>query len=211
MAQVPQKLSDEAAKRGSVEGANFQPATDDEYRGTVNNPSRWYVDSKGSVWNATPDDIVIFWHDKNRWASVISPAPSKEEEGLKEGDACECGPAMRAAIVELANELGLLVYAGVTDQPVSEYPNPTWAGNAMDATYSTPTKHSGLKTWYTPEAFIAKMRATAAKPKPIKIKVGAGNNCGEWEVKHEKGRVKIGECTYVDNATIRSIAEKLID
>jgi hypothetical protein len=55
---------------------------------------------------------------------------------------------------------------------------------------------------HTPEAFIAKMRVTAKKPKPIKI--------DGHEVKYEKGQIKVG-CQYIPNATVRAIAEKLID
>jgi hypothetical protein len=56
------------------------------------------------------------------------PRPRQGGRGLKEGDACECGPAMRAAIIELAKELGAPTYKPSED-PASakEYPQP-WMG-----------------------------------------------------------------------------------
>ena len=57
-------------------------------------------------------------------------------------------------------------------------------------------------TTHTPEAFIAKMRATAKQPNPIQI--------AEHTVEFRKGSIKVG-CTTIPNATVKAIAQKLID
>lgn len=135
--------------------------------------------------------------------TVITPAPSKEE-GLIEGDGCRCGPAMRAAIIELAKELGILEgYGGSDDKSVEG----VWNIHGRGLVYRV-CNFEGL-TELTPEEFMAKMRITAALPKPeppINIE-SYGKN---YQVQFRAGDVKIG-CTTIDNATVRLIASKLID
>jgi hypothetical protein len=131
----------------------------------------------------------------DRWATVLPPAPQAAAEGLVEGDACECGPAMRAAIIELADDLELK--ATSYSEGIIAY----YDGKVYDCS-RTCTIGEKVKNWHTPEAFIAKMRVEAAKPKPIRI--------GDHEVKFNTGSIKVG-CTTIDNATVRAIAANLKD
>lgn len=128
------------------------------------------------------------------WATVLTPAPQAAPEGLQEGDAVECGPAMRAAIVELAKELGIHGGWDLEEYPAKEGICLYWNGKKV---------HTGRFTSnHTPEAFIAKMRVEAAKPKPIRI--------DGHEVQFSTGSIKVG-CTTINNETVRAIAAKLID
>jgi hypothetical protein len=117
-------------------------------------------------------------------------------EGLVEGDACECGPAMRAAIIELAKNMGVQCSCFLNNEP-------TVIGLRWVSNGGLINMHIDVdKAMHTPEAFISKMRVEAAKPKPIRI--------GRREVKFNTGSIKVG-CTTIDNATVRAIAANLKD
>ena len=203
MSKVPQELIDEAAKRGIVEGATIKTATRNHFMEKLEGTSTWHMCSLGHVWTAT--ETCIFDNSTNKWATVITPAPAKEEEGLKEGDACECGPAMRAAIVELAKEL-VATTENLNGSDTFLNPNLQWHADGRGLRPLSNRERTGdyweRLSLHTPEAFIAKMRVTAKRPKPIKI--------GGHTVVFNSGSIKVG-CTTVDNATVRAIAEKLID
>jgi hypothetical protein len=202
MSKVPQHLIDEAARRGIVPGAVIRCAAGG-YEASVLPYSQWTNKGWGEnyIFMDPPPCLRPWIYYNGEWATVITPAPAKEEEGLKEGDACECGPAMRAAIIELAKELGAPTYKPSED-PASakEYPNLGWVGDVISANCSNPG--DSKKNWHTPESFIAKMRVTASQPKPIKI--------DGKTVEFNTGSIKVG-CTTIDNATVRAIASKLID
>lgn len=205
MSYVPQELIEEARKRGIVPGAVIQCAVvDRKCTGTVRPIDKWEVSSGGTLWVGFDyaGSGLGARTQSNHWATVITTAPSvKEEEGLKEGDAVECGPAMRAAIVELARQLGLSIHeSGVED--IDTWPNLSWFG-ALGGCKDPNLRGSAVR--HTPEAFIAKMRVTAKLPKPEPpIKIDG------YEVKYEAGYIKVG-CQPIPNATVRAIAEKLID
>lgn len=199
--KVPTYLSDEAARRGLVPGAEVKWAwsSGSFSKGIV--PNDPLSMSDGDLWcGAGTAQGCLYDADTDTWATVLSPAPS-EEEGLKEGDAVECGPAMRAAIVELAKELGV---HGGWDPGQFEYKPGialNWNGKELHSGY-----HYDKKVMHTPEAFIAKMRVTAkalaAKPKPIVI---------EGRMVHfREGSISVG-CTTVNNETVRAIVERLKD
>lgn len=163
--------------------------------GTVWPHNKWFTRSDSVIIGGEEDDgVQIRLYVNGRWAEIIT----EPAIGLQEGDACECSPAMRAAIVELAKELGFSV-VGV--DPQNEYVlGVRYDGDSRIVTNRPPnpsTAHS-----FAPEAFITKMRVTANAPKPIKI--------GEHPVKFSKGSIAVG-CTTIDNATVRAIADKLID
>lgn len=211
MSNVPKEMIDEAAKRGIVPGAIILCAAGG-YEASVLPYSQWTNEGWGEnyIFMDPPPCLGPWIYHNGEWATVIvpatviTPAPAKEEEGLKEGDACECGPAMRAAIVELAKELGLRS-AYIEDKEtngVGALSNLTICDAKMNP--------SGWPNLFTPEVFIAKMRVTAKKPKPIKIKVGEGVNSKWYEVEFCSGSIKVG-CTSIDNTTVRVIASKLID
>ena len=119
-----------------------------------------------------------------------------ENEGLKQGDAVECGPAMRAAIIELARVSGLHTSDGVSGGII------LFLSETIFDVSKNSINGGRARNYIVPEAFIAKMRVTASQPKPIKI--------GDHAVKFNKGSIQVG-CTTVDNATVRAIAEKLQD
>ena len=193
---VDQKIIDEARARGIVPGKKIACAYG-RGEGTVAQYEEWYMVGK-SLWCGKDYDgcnleAYSSWND--RWATVLPPAPQAAAEGLVEGDACECGPAMRAAIIELADDLELK--ATSYSEGIIAY----YDGKVYDCS-RTCTIGEKVKNWHTPEAFIAKMRVEAAKPKPIRI--------GDHEVKFNTGSIKVG-CTTIDNATVRAIAANLKD
>jgi len=194
MSQVPQHLIDEATRRGIVPGAQIRD--DQMHVGTVPPIEEWSEGAHGSIFLNHEDDLRAFNANTDKWATVITTAPSQQLQaiGLQEGDAVECGPAMRAALIELAKELGV----NVTSSATVKYSALTWWCKRIAG-------HRGgdvLKNYITPEAFIAKMRVTASQPKPITI---GGNT-----VKFTKGEINFG-CTTISNETVRAIAAKLID
>ena len=193
---VDQKIIDEARARGIVPGKKIACAYG-RGEGTVAQYEEWYMVGK-NLWCGKDYDgcnLMAYSSMNDRWATVITPAPQAAAEGLVEGDACECGPAMRAAIIELADDLELK--ATSYSEGIIAY----YDGKVYDCS-RTCTIGEKVKNWHTPEAFIAKMRVEAAKPKPIRI--------GDNEVKFNTGSIKVG-CTTIDNATVRAIAANLKD
>lgn len=205
MSNVPKEMIDEAAKRGIVPGAIILCAAGG-YEASVLPYSQWTNKGWGEnyIFMDPPPCLGPWIYHNGEWATVIvpatviTPAPAKEEEGLTEGDSVECGPAMRAAIVELGRQIGLPVHeCGIKD--IDTWPNLSWMGQ-LGGCKDPNLKGSAVP--HTPEAFIAKMRITAKKPKPIKI--------GSDTVEFRSGSIKVG-CTSIDNAIVRVIASKLID
>ena len=193
MKNVPQELIDEAAKRGIVPGAIIRCAAEGD-EASVLPYSQWKNKGWGEnyIFMDPPPCLGPWIYHNGEWATVITPAPAKEGEGLVDGDACECGIKMREGIRELANELGLNTYPECGTRRLA------WTNNKVQGWCGAPNV-------ITTEAFIAKMRVTAKLPKPEPPIVIDGH-----EVKYEKGRIKVG-CQYIPNATVRAIAEKLID
>ena len=117
------------------------------------------------------------------------------DEGLIKGDTCgNISDAMRQAIIELAIELGVHGGWNPLAYPNAEDISLRWNGSAL---------HAGRTiSNHTPEAFIAKMRVSAARPRPIMIY--------DNRVEFNAGYIQVG-CTKIDNETVRAIAAKLID
>lgn len=207
-----EQLKAEAKERGIVEGAVIGCAADKAV-GTVANENKWRDSWSGSGSLIVGDDdkgACLYAKHEGKWATVLTPAPSKED-GLKEGDACECGPAMRAAIMELGKELGV---PHSDDGSFADGLRWEETGLVMTCDFDKWFQRNGRHlNRHTPEAFITKMRVTAKLPKPeppIMIKVGEGVNTKWHEVKYQTGSIKVGYTT-IDNATVRAIAAKLID
>jgi hypothetical protein len=197
---VDQHIIDEAKARGIVPGARIQCASVDyKCHGTVAETEHWFGDSEHTLWVGKDDnqkELCGYSIYNERWATVITPAPQAAAEGLVEGDACECGPAMRAAIIELAKNMGVQCSCFLNNEP-------TVIGLRWVSNGGLINMHIDVdKAMHTPEAFISKMRVEAAKPKPIRI--------GDHEVKFNTGSIKVG-CTTIDNATVRAIAANLKD
>lgn len=198
MSKVPQHLIEEARKRGIVPGARIHSArihsaaAGRESDGQLVVPfDQWTM--YGDELNNGPTSSGYYLTYCGKWAEVITPATS-QSEGLKEGDSVECGPAMRAAIIELAKELGLK--ATSYSEGIIAY----YDGKVYDCSRAC-TIGKKVKNWHTPEAFIAKMRVTAAKPKPIKI--------GYDTVKFNSDRSITVGCTTVSFATIEEVYNRL--
>ena len=197
---VDQKIIDEAKAREIVPGAVIKTPTGNEYTQSVRPFEEWQQANGATVWNGSfvGDSICIYDAQKNAWATVITPAPQAIAEGLVEGDAVECGPAMRAAIIELAKELGICdgPDGGLSSNPIANGVYCLWGSKTIHVYADGGTS----LTKHTPEAFIAKMRVTAAKPKPIRI--------GDHEVKFkDNGDIKVG-CTHVDFLTLEAVYNK---
>jgi hypothetical protein len=199
-----QQAIEECRKRGIVPGAVVRCASSPYGDCVVLPYSEWEILRSGSVWVGKERDWQPCWgyySNHGNYATVITPVPApQEEEGLKEGDACECGPAMRAAIIELAKELGLWHVDGI-DQREHNDTLGLWFVDELKRVYWC-CKFWPSTTMLEPEEFIRRMRVTAKKPKPVSI---AGHN-----VLVTKGTVEIDDTVYA-NSTIRAIAEKLID
>ena len=189
--KVPQQIIDRAIEAGIVPGAEVSCYITPSDTGIVPPFEKWEHGSGGWFFESGDEAIYVASDESDRFAKVLQQAPS---QGLEEGMATECSPAMRAAIVELAKELGISD-SGCLGQGL---PYLVW-WNGQLSSY-----HYGreAKVKLTPEDFIAKMRATAKKPKPLKI--------GEWNVKFEKGSIEVG-CQRITNETVRAIAANLKD
>lgn len=199
MAQVPKELIEEATSRGIVPGAIITSAwMKSKPHAFVPSYSTWrWEDDEDLVFPVNEDEHHWVYDKKSGdWATVITPAPSK---GLQEGDSVECGPAMRAAIIELAQELGMAVYSK-TPESGSRYPSLTWSLGELCG-LPTNSKWSYLKR-HTPEEFIARMRVTACIPKPETI--------DGHKVEYHAGYIKVG-CTKVPNDVVRAIHKKLVE
>lgn len=169
-----EQLKKEATERGIVEGATIRTAwrMHDTRTAIVPSPNEWILHGNTDLtFRDNGDDVWIKDLDSGRWATVITPAPSKEE-GLIEGDSVKCGPAMRAAIIELAKELGVEMHQpGIND--IQSWPFLSWANGLLGGCNNA--NRVGDSSPNTPEAFMAKMRVTAAAKvkaeaeKPIKF------------------------------------------
>ena len=98
---VSKEIIEEAAKRGIVPGARIRDSEGRE--GVVDPVEYWEFGEIGSVYCNSILRAISF---DGKYATVITPAPSSDT--LKPGMATACGPAMRAAIMERAKELGLM-------------------------------------------------------------------------------------------------------
>ena len=194
-----QQAIEECRKRGIVPGVKISCAAN-HVTGTVSPFDKWeewnnHFGRHLKVGTDNNGDALYAVFEGN-WTNTITPAPApQEDEGLREGDACECGPAMRAAIVELAE--GFALNKSSASSGIVVYSE----GGVYDCARGS-IVGSRAKALYTPEEFIRRMRVTAKKPKPITI---AGH-----KVLATKGAVEIDDTVYA-NSTIRAIAEKLID
>ena len=194
--KVPEDKIQEAIKRGLTQGKHIKCAVDGAI-GIIGPVDQWNYTSIGGWLKVGEDDNdrALYAYNGKTWATVITAA---SDQGLVEGDAVECSATMLAAIIELAKELGL--EGTPPEVPVSGYPHLVWDGVAIGDRKAV--NSTWAKVWMTPEAFMAKMRVTAAKPKPIK-------DCS-FRLSYEKGSVKIGD-VLLSNDMYRSISKGLID
>jgi hypothetical protein len=180
--------------KGYKPGMRIKCAATRTDEGTVAPVNEWKERSCGVSVGVDDSEDHLWAYDGSlkpgRWAEIITPAPSK---GLQEGDSVECGPAMRAAIVELAEELGVAI--------THMFPPGEDGVNGIRWHQQELWRHHG-KGNYTPEEFIARMRVTAGIPKPEMI---FGH-----KVKYAKGHIIFGP-NSIGNETLRAIHGKLKD
>jgi hypothetical protein len=146
-------------------------------------------------------------HGNSTWHLELLSSPEEKEEGLVEGMAVECTPAMRKAIVELAKELGVFC-----DHASDRYNAPGHVGLYWFSGKEELCAYVGHDDKAIPEhEFIRRLRITAeelaSRPKPIRVTY----DNKEWEAKPEKGFVRFGTCTKIPNETIRELNKVLID
>ncbi len=196
--KVPQHLIDEATRLGIVEGA----VVSDGYKctGTVPPVFEWEYevankDAPGCGHRISiKDDNTYLLSNMRGWATVITPAPS---QGLEEGMATECSPAMRAAIIELAKELGL------SDGFAASYNMDKWITWCPDCGTCPIQSGKHGKNIITPLDFLTRLEAEAKKlPKRETI--------NGHDVTFHKGSVYL-PCSQYTNETVRAIAAKLQD
>lgn len=192
--KVPQHVIDEATRRGIVEGAIVHVIGTEETQATVLPINDWELTASGHNLSACRDAQGFMWNvmQGGSWSLVITPAPS---QGLEEGMATECSPAMRAAIIERAKELGIFrddYKSNPSAIRILYFNDGIVRTGAGDANYNNKP--------LTPLDFLTRLEATAKKPKPLKI--------GEHVVDFiANGDVKVG-CTRVDYATLREVYER---
>jgi len=192
--KVPQHLIDEATRRGIVPGAEVSCYIAPSDTGIVQPFEKWEHGCGG--WHfidPSNNAIYVVAEDNSRFATVITTAPS---QGLEEGMATECSPAMRAAIIERAKELGVGVSCLAQN---SGLPHLVCHDNSIASISKSGPE---AKNWIQNHEFLARLEATAKKPKPIRV--------NDYDVQFLDGKIKIG-CTTVDNETVRAIAAKLQD
>ena len=109
---VNEEIIKEAAKRGIVPGARIKCASGNG-EDVVPPIEEWVQEISGSFHWGKNNTLWRWGKFRGDWATVITPAPSSDT--LKPGMATACGPAMRAAIMERAKELG--IYVEVSEDP----------------------------------------------------------------------------------------------
>ena len=190
---VDQKIVDEAKARGIVPGAVIKTATGNDYTQVVRRFKEWERSGGGVVWNGSlqGDSICIYDAQNGEWATVITPAPQAAAEGLVDGDACECGPAMRAAIIELAKELGVGLRSGApASAPL------LWYGGRLCYTSGGPRCET-IRTMLQSGQFYDRL---SRHKKTIRI--------DGHEVKFkDNGDINVG-CTSVDFSTLEAVYNK---
>jgi len=195
--KVPQQIIDRAIEAGIVTGAEVSCYITPSDTGIVPPVEKWEHGSGGWFFESGDEAIYVASDESDRFAKILQPAP--QSQGLEEGMATECSPAMRAAIVERAKELG------VPEDCIngSKHPNIGFMDGSIHPLvhYEDKSRYQAHKLIPNHE-FLARLEATAKKPKPLKI--------GEWNVKFEKGSIEVG-CQRITNETVRAIAANLKD
>ena len=189
MKPSPEQI-EEARKRGIAEGAVIYSAQAGRASGlqVVESADNWRMIGN-SINNGS--GFYLYWNGK--WAEVYTPAP--QAEVLKGNVVCECGPAMRRAIVDMAKEKGLAV-GGVSPESKG------LDGVRLDEGSRVVTNAGGHAqlggyTLISPGEFYDRL---CAMPKAIRI----GDHTVEFK---DGGDIKVG-CTRVDFSTLEAVYNK---
>lgn len=190
-----EELKQEAVARGIKPGAKIACAYG-QGNGIVQPYDTW-TQRPSSLWCGSDNNGASLraWSD-GRWATVITPAPEDQPEGLVDGMACKCDLEMRRAIVRKAKELGLVV-SGLPESHADIHGIRVGPG----ASIVTNAREHGLN-WITPGEFYDRLCRTVKPEPPIRI--------GGHDVNFRKGEIMVG-CTTVTNDIVRKVAERLKD
>lgn len=186
------ELIKEAIARGIKPGAVIKTMLGDTI--TVPEPQLWSMNEDGCLYIRDGWRCVLMYGE---WATVITPAPEDQPQGLVDGMACEPDEHMRAAIVEKAKELRLAAAYSAGNH----YPALVWFGQMEDCKKRDDCSTVGSH-WITPGEFYDRLCKTAKPEPPIRI--------GGHDVKFDKGEITVG-CTTVPNDIVRKVYERLKD
>ena len=190
-----EELKQEAIAKGIKPGALVRSPYGKEWVAGPTNS--WDVDSGGGLHDRGSQ---IYSTVHGRWATVITPAPDDQPQGLVDGMACEPDEHMRRAIVEKAIELGL---AGENfAPPFGSNTGIQLRDGLLHRSWSKATVKTDKLKYITPGEFYDRLCKTV-KPEPS-ICIGG------HEVKFGKGEITVG-CTTVPNDIVRKVAERLKD
>lgn len=198
MSNVPEHLIEEARKRGIVEGAKVNSGYGVE-RGEENHfivlpIDQWLMEGNAIVDGGSRMFRTILTRD-GVWASPLTPA----EEGLREGDACECSSEMRAAIIAEAKKLGLLI-GDLEGGLARGFPSLCW-GKELPKLSAYRYASSDIGYTLLPDIeFLRRLRLM--KPKEPDIEVGG------HVVKFKADRSITVGCTTVDFDTLERVYQR---
>ena len=186
--KTKQELIKEAIARGIKPGAVIKTPLGDTI--TVPEPQLWSMNEDGCLYIRDGWRCVLMYGE---WATVITPAPEDNPEGLVDGMACEPDEHMRAAIVAKSVEIGS-----------SSGKHPIWGKYFY---------------WDAQEYKLLQGDDTTSKPIPPgefydrlckTVKHEPRISIGDYHVTFNKGSIQVG-CTTVPNDIVRKVAERLKD
>ena len=155
---------------------------------TVPDSPGWSMDGRGCLYVGDGWRFVL---DDGEWATVITPAPEDQPQGLVDGMACEPDEHMRKAIVEKAREFG----NNGPRQYMDRYLIWREEGMLWQAS-SSPIDGKVI----TPGEFYDRLCKTMTPEPPLFI--------GDQPVNFYKGNIKVGNID-ISNEVVRKIAERL--
>jgi hypothetical protein len=199
MNKVPQYQIDELRANGIVPGATCTsaafpsappfvvPPVENWRMGTSGPMTGEHIDSAGSYCDR-------YLKYNGMFATVISPAP--QQEGLREGDACEPDEHMRKAIIEKAVEMDLTLHVSGNR---SEYPCLQMLEGKVSRMVPR-NEVSAPRTFIPPGEFYDRLCRMKPAPKPIRID-------NREVVFSGGGNIKVG-CTAVEWETLEAVYER---
>lgn len=189
-----EELKQEAIALGIVPGAKVKvPYLGDEVFTVA--PFHYWKHHDENLRAASDDtsDGLVYIFISGQWATVITPAPEDQQQGLVDGMACEPDEHMRAAIVAKSVEIG----SSSGKHPIwGKYFY--WDAQEYKLLQGDDTKSNPIP----PGEFYDRLCRTSKPEPPICI--------GDYHVTFNNGSIQVG-CTTVPNDIVRKVAERLKD